>query len=100
MRISPLLRTCAAVLVGSASLFALQSSPAVSPERAAFDAWLDGQAKAALDARRARVPAVKTREDVQARQQQVRAGIAEMLGVLPAWDGPLDATITRTTPRE
>jgi hypothetical protein len=89
-----------AVLAGSASVFALQSSPTVSAERVAFDAWVDGQAKSALDTRRARVAALKTRENIEARQQEVRAGIADMLGVLPASNGPLDAIVTRTTPRD
>ena len=44
-------RVCLAVLAGSASLFAFQASPTVSAERAAFDAWLDGQATQALDGR-------------------------------------------------
>jgi len=93
-------RIGAAVLAGTASLFAFQSPNAVSAERAAFDAWIDGQAHQALDARRARIAALKTRENIEARQRELRAGIVEMVGVLPAWDGPLEATLTRTTPRD
>jgi dienelactone hydrolase len=97
---SSMSRICLAVLVASTSLFAYQPPPTVSAERAAFDAWLDRQARSALDARRARVAALETREDIERRQRAVRAGIADMLGVLPAWNGALDATITRTTRRE
>jgi hypothetical protein len=93
-------RVCLAVVIGSVSLFAFQASPAVSTERAAFDAWLDGQAGKALAARRAKVAALKARPEIEARQREVRAGIADMLGLLPAWNGALDAVVTRTTPRD
>ena len=68
-----------------------------TPERVAFDQWLERQAQASLSARRARVAALTTRADVEARQREVRAAIAETLGVLPAYGGPLNATVTRTT---
>lgn len=81
------------VLVGQAPV-----APGRSPERVAFDAWLDAKAMSALDARRAAITTLTTRAAVEARQRDVRAAIAGGLGLLPASDAPLNATITRTTP--
>lgn len=77
-----------------------QPAPQPSPERAAFDAWLEGQAQSALKARRARVAALRDRPAIEARQREVRTTIGDMLGVLPATDAPLDDRVTRTTTRD
>ena len=82
--------TAVALVLAGAAALAFQAPPPASAERVAFDAWVDGQAQQALEARRARMAALKTRENIEARQRDVRAGISEMLGVLPAWDGPLE----------
>ena len=89
-------------LVVSTSLLAFQTPapPQRTPERIAFDEWLERQAQAALEARRARVAALTTPAAVQAYQLQIRGTIGEMLGLLPAYDGPLQAAIARTTKRE
>ena len=80
----------------------LGSQPAAtpSPERLAFDAWLDGQARRALDTRRTQVQSLTTRAAIEARQKAVRAAMGEMIGVLPASSAPLNATITRATVRD
>ena len=94
-------RICAAVLAGSASLFAFQSSPCgIGRARRLrrVDRWAGAGGHSTPVGRGSR--RLKTRENIEARQREVRAGIADMLGVLPAWDGPLDATVTRTTPRD
>lgn len=69
-------------------------------ERTAFDAWLSRQATSSLEARRARVAALRTRADVEAYQRTVRAQMATQIGVLPTTDRPLNAQITRTTRRD
>ncbi len=82
------------------ALEAGQTAPAApSAERMAFDAWVDGQARQALEARRLRVAAASTRAAVQTRQAEVRAAIADTLGPLPRMATPVAATITRTTVR-
>lgn len=99
MRRPPLLTL--AILVGLALTGAtLASQPAAPPaERVAFDDWLSRQATSALDARRARVAALRTRADAEAYQRTIRARIATQIGVLPTTDAPLNARITRTTRR-
>lgn len=70
-----------------------------APERAAFDGWLRDQAAAALNARQQRVAALTTREALGEYQQRLRQTLAGQIGVLPTYDGPLRATVTRTTAR-
>ena len=89
----------ACVTLASASLLS-QAAPPRAPERAAFDTWLQQQATAALEARRQRVAGLMTRSAIEAYQRDVRAALADAIGVLPAFDGPLNATITRTTRRD
>ena len=93
---SPLL----ALVVTGASLLATQAVPSPTPERVAFETWLEGQARSSLDARQARVAALSTRDAVLARQRDVRVQMAESLGLLPEVRTPLQAVVTRTTPRE
>ncbi len=88
---------CVACLGGGVLLGQAPAPP--TPERGAFDQWVEQQAQALLSARRASVAALTTRAEVEARQREVREAIAGTLGVLPAYDGPLNATITRTTRR-
>ncbi|BCS33275.1 xylan esterase [Luteitalea sp. TBR-22] len=92
------------VLLGAGVLLARQPAPApvpaVAPERVTFDTWLDGQARQALDARRARVATLVTRADVEARQRDVRTALRASLGLLPAVSTPLGARVTRTTARQ
>ena len=90
----------AATLVAGTSLLTSQPLPAASPQQVAFDAWLDGKAKAALEARRAEMATLTTRAAIEARQREVRAAIADTLGLLPTSAAPLNATITRTSRRE
>jgi hypothetical protein len=74
--------------------------PSPTAERAAFDAWLTGAARAAFEARRDRIARITTREGVEARAREARSAIEASLAPLPAVDAPLHATITQTTRRD
>ena len=88
------------LLAGSAALLSQPAAPARSAERVAFDTHLEQQAQAALDARTARIASITTPEAIRAYQREARAAITGMLGLLPASDAPLNASITRTTRRD
>lgn len=100
MRCRLILPLVLAVACLAGAVLAGQPLAPPSAERVAFDAWLDAQARTALESRRAQVAALTTRESVEARQRQVRASLAEALGLLPPSPAAVSATITRTTSRE
>lgn len=75
-------------------------SPAVTQERAAFDALLDAQVNRALSNRRTRVMALDSAEAVRARQREVHSAIAAAVGPLPPADTPLHAGVMRTQVRD
>ncbi len=76
------------------------TQPPPPAERAAFEAGIDGQAQAALAARRERIAALDTAEEVRAYGKQARTSLVAMVGGLPTITAPLNARITRTQPRE
>jgi cephalosporin-C deacetylase-like acetyl esterase len=95
----PALGLLACLALASASVRSQSPSPR-SPERAAFDAWLDTQAQTFLEARRQQLATLTTRASIEARQREVRGQIATQLGLLPETNAPLHATVTRTTARD
>jgi hypothetical protein len=74
--------------------------PPPTAERVAFEAWIDGQAQSALAARRQRVTALRTAEEVRTYSKQARASLVAMVGGLPTITAPLNAQITRTQQRD
>ena len=79
---------------------AAQAPQSVTPERAAFDAWLAAQATDALAARRAVVASLTSADAVMTRRQDVRTQMGEVIGLLPTLDTPVPSTVTRTTRRD
>jgi len=59
-----------------------------------FLAWLDRIAQQQLDGREHSVAAIRTRADADRRKTMVRAKLNELIGGLPAYNGPLNARIT------
>lgn len=71
-----------------------------TPERQAFDTWLDRQAYDALAARRRAVDALSTADAVRARQASVVETLTRLVAPLAPGDAPLNARVTRTQRRE
>ncbi len=65
-----------------------------SPPADPFLGWLDRIAQQQLDGRDRALAAIRTRPDAEARQAMVRAQLADLIGGLPTYDGPLHARIT------
>jgi cephalosporin-C deacetylase-like acetyl esterase len=59
-----------------------------------FLAWLDRIAQQQLDGRDRAIAAVRTRADADRRKEMVRAKLAELIGGLPGYSGPLNARVT------
>lgn len=95
----PVFCLLAAALLAGASLLAQSPIPVPTPERAAFDQWQQGQASRALAARATRVSALTTAAAIEVRQREVRAAMAQAIGLIAADPGPLNAQITKTTRR-
>ncbi len=89
-----------ALIAGSSVVSSRQETPAPTPERQAFDAWLEQQAQDAIAARRTRVAGLAGAEAVRTYSREASTAIAGMLGLLPSSDAPLNAVVTRTTPRD
>lgn len=90
---------CAVALCMAA--MSAQTPPApVTPERRAFDEWLDAQAYTALAARGRGIDAITTADGVRERQSRVREILRDVVGPLPTTDAPLDARVTRTQQRD
>jgi hypothetical protein len=79
----------AAVLCLTASVCLAQSS-STDP----FLAWLDRIAQQQLDERERTISAIRTKADADRRTTMVRAKLTELIGGLPAYDGPLNARVT------
>jgi cephalosporin-C deacetylase-like acetyl esterase len=56
--------------------------------------WMDRIAQSQLDARARRIESIRTREDAEARQKEVRQKILDLIGGLPQSSGPLNARTT------
>ncbi len=67
----------------------LQADPS-----AALLKWMDARAQSQLAAREAKITAIHTRAEAEARKQYVRSKILEVIGGLPDYSGPLNARIT------
>src|SRR5579884_582901 len=67
----------------------LQADPS-----AALLKWMDARAQSQLAAREAKIAAIHTRAEAEARKQYVRSKILEVIGGLPDYSGPLNARIT------
>lgn len=65
-----------------------------SGDKDLFLAWLDHIAQRHLDARERVIAAIRTRADADRRKEMVRAKLSELIGGLPAYNGPLNARIT------
>jgi hypothetical protein len=76
------------------------AAPEPTPQRKAFEAWIDGQASSALAARRERVGALRTADDVRRYSEHARTSLAAMVGGMPTITAPLGARITRTEQRD
>lgn len=67
----------------------LQADPS-----AALLKWMDARAQSQLAAREAKIAAIHTRAEAEARKQYVRSKILEVIGGLPDYSGPLNARVT------
>ena len=76
---------------GDDDLTVLKAAPGATPPGKLLETFLLGQAKAAFDARRAAVAALKSPADVEARRADLRAKFRKALGDLPAETTPLNA---------
>lgn len=61
---------------------------------APFLDWMDRIAQKQLDARQAKIEAIKTPEQARAHQKQSRETILRLIGGLPDYNGPLNARVT------
>ena len=82
----------------AAALAALVASPAgaqaPTDSRADLIRYLDGLAASQLSARKTAVADIRTRDDVERRQAEVRAKALDLIGGLPERAGPLAARVT------
>lgn len=77
-------------MVFAAPFFALlQADPS-----AALLKWMDARAQAQLAAREAKIAAIHTPAEADARKRYVRSKILEIIGGLPDYSGPLNARVT------
>jgi dienelactone hydrolase len=81
------------------NLTVLQTKDGETPPRKMLAAYLTAQTQKAFDARRAAVAALKTPDDVQSRQQELRAKFIDALGGFPDRT-PLNAKVVGTEKRD
>jgi cephalosporin-C deacetylase-like acetyl esterase len=67
---------------------------AQSPPADPFLGWLDRIAQQQLDRRERAIAAIRTTADADRRKATVRARLTELIGGLPAYEGPLRARVT------
>src|SRR5215471_1075210 len=79
----------ATVLCLTASV-CLPQSPSIDP----LLAWLDRIAQQQLDDREHAIAAIRTRAEADRRTAMVRAKLTELIGGLPAYNGPLNPRVT------
>ena len=75
------------------------SSTAQTPPKSVFISELDVIAQRQLKSRAAAIDGIKDRAAAQARNAAVRERVLSLIGGLPEARGPLNARVTRTTPR-
>ena len=75
------------------------SSTAQTPPKSVFISELDVIAQRQLKSRAATIDGIKDRTAAQARNAAVRERVLSLIGGLPEARGPLNARVTRTTPR-
>ena len=80
------------ILLLWAVILTAQTAPSPDP----FLNWMDRQAQQLLDQRDKAIAAIRNREDAERRKAEVRRKLLELLGGLPAYDGPLHARVTGT----
>jgi dienelactone hydrolase len=80
-------------------LAALLTLAAQTSRPPAFVATLDELAQRQLKTRAAAIAAIKDVAGTQARNKAVRERVLSLIGGLPDYHGPLNARVTRTTPR-
>src|ERR1700738_2141293 len=68
----------------------LPQSPSTDP----FLIWLDRIAQQQLDDRDRAIAAIRTQADADRRKAKVRAKLAELIGDLPTYSGPLNPRVT------
>lgn len=90
---------CAAAL-SAALLPSIGSAQAPKDSRASLIRYLDGVAATDLAARKRAITAIRSREDVQRRQAEVRAKVLTLIGGLPERSGPIVARVTGRTRAE
>ena len=81
------------------ALLALVVLTAQAPRPSPFVSALDEIAQRQLEARASAIAGIKDTAAAQARNAAVRARVLSLLGGLPESGGPLNARVTRTTPR-
>ena len=81
------------------ALLALVALTAQAPRPSPFVSALDEIAQRQLKARASTIAGIKDTAAAQARNAAVRARVLSLLGGLPESGGPLNARVTRTTPR-
>ena len=76
------------------TLLAVAALAQVAPAPDPFLHWLDRQAQQHLDRRQQAIAAIGSAQDAGRRKETVRRALLEILGGLPAYDGPLNPRIT------
>jgi hypothetical protein len=61
--------------------------------------WMNEIAQRQLDAREAKIAAIRSADEARERQKYIREKILELIGGLPDYSGPLHATVTGTIER-
>ena len=82
------------------ALLAVLVFTAQAPRPSPFVSALDEIAQRQLKARAATIAAIKDTAAAQARNAAVRERVLSLLGGLPDYRGPLNARVTKTTPRD
>lgn len=91
-----LVLTCCTTAAAQEDLTVLKPAADETPPRKMLYSFLEGQAKKHFEARRQAVGGLKTPEDVQRRQKELKAKFIEALGGLPERT-PLNAQVTGKT---
>jgi dienelactone hydrolase len=81
-------------------ILAVLTLSAQAPRPSPFVAELDALAQRQLKARRQAIEGIKDTAAAQARNAAVRERVLSLIGGLPDYRGPLNARVTRTTPRD
>lgn len=94
------LRRAALVCVAASSVVAADGFPNGVAPAGMLRSYLTGLAKQQLAARREKIASIRTREDAEKRQAEVRRTILQLMGGLPAAKSPLNLRTTGTLERD